>query len=420
MAEQPASNSETDPANTPRKRNGRRKWYLLALTLVFVAIAVGYGLYYFLVAQFYASTDDAYVGGNRIMLTPQIAGTVVSIHADDTDLVRAGETVVRLDATSPKIQLQKASARLADTVRQVHQLYAQVAEQKATIKARKNTLEQARRDYERDKRLIKVHGVTQQAFERSRSNYQENQARLAAAHHRLAELQAQTRGTTLRNHPKVKAAEADLRQAYLNVQRTEVPAPVTGYVAQRDVQLGQKVDPSKPMLSIVPMADMWVDANFKETDLASMRIGQPATVTTDFYGSNVVYHGHVAGISPGTGAAFELLPPQNATGNWIKVVRRVPVRIDLDNKELQKHPLRLGLSTEVTVNLHDTSGQMLAKVPPKQAPYATQVYQQRIDHAGQLINQIIDANDGQSDTPAKAMAADHDKSADTGKPTPRS
>ncbi|GAB3670865.1 HlyD family secretion protein [Salinisphaera aquimarina] len=405
MADSPASSPAAgEPAAKPRK-NGRRKWYLIGLAAVFLIIAVAYGLYYFLVAQFYAETNDAYVHGNRIMLTPQRAGTVTAIHADDTDRVHAGDTVIELDDTDVDNRLVQASAALAAAVRDVHQLFAQAGEQEATIKLRETELDQARRDYQRDSRLLKVHATTQQSFEHSRSAYNQAQSQLNAARSRLNEIKAQKDGTTLRDHPRVQQAASALRAAYLDVRRSRVPAPVGGYIAQRDVQLGQKVDPSKPMLSIVPVDQVWINANFKETQLAAMRIGQPARVTADFYGDDVVYHGHVAGLSPGTGAAFELLPPQNASGNWIKIVRRLPVRIVLDTDDLEKHPLRLGLSMDVSVDLHDTSGKQLAAEAPKKARYQTDVYRQREDGAQRIIDRIIAVNDGDPDTQPEASNA---------------
>jgi len=261
-----AEHTSTDPAApTPStddkpKKNGRRKWYLLGLALFFIVIAVAYGLYYVLVAQFYAETDDAYVHGNRVMLTSQRTGTVTAIHADDTDLVHAGDTVIELDDTDVNNELARASAALAATVRQVHQLFARGDEQRATVALRQTELEQARRDYNRDTRLRKVHGVTEKAFEHSRSDYNQAQSQLTAAKARLAELKAQTDSTTLRDHPQVQQAAAALRTAYLNVRRSAVPAPVTGFVAQRDVQLGQRIDPSRPMLSIVPVEHVWINA----------------------------------------------------------------------------------------------------------------------------------------------------------------
>lgn len=402
MADTSQSGAQASPK--PSRGNSRRKWYLLALALFFVVIGVAYAIYYFAVAQFYATTDDSYVHGNRIMLTSQIQGTVTAIAADDTDRVEAGDTVITLDDTDARNGLTHAQAQLAETVRSVHQLFAQADEQQAIIDQRQSATEQSRRDYQRDAKLIKAHGVPQRIFEQARSQYHQDRAALKAARDKLSELQTQTAGTTLRTHPRVQQAEAELRKAYLNLQRTRIPAPVTGYVAQRDVQLGQRVDPSKPMLSIVPSDEVWVDANYKETQLAAMRIGQPAKVISDFYGSDVVYHGHVAGISSGTGAAFELLPPQNATGNWIKIVRRVPVRIALAPEDVRKHPLRVGLSMQTTVNLHNTDGPVLASKTRKQPRYATVVYQQRLQGADQLIEHIVDANDGDPKTHASAPA----------------
>ena len=405
MADQSNTPDPSSRENRPaRTGNPRRKWYLLGLAAVFLLIGAAYGAYYLLVAQFYAETDDAYVHGNRIMLTPQRGGTVTAIHADDTDRVNAGDTVVELDDTDVDNALENASAGLARAARHVHQLFAQADAQRATVAMYSTQLEQARRDFNRDQRLIKVHGVTQKAFEHSRATYQQAQSQLAAARHRLTELEAQTEGTTLRGHPEVRQAAATLRAAWLDVRRSRVPAPVSGYVAQRDVQLGQRVDPSKPMLAIVPIDQVWVNANFKETQLAAMRIGQPADVYSDFYGDETHYHGHVAGISPGTGAAFELLPPQNASGNWIKIVRRVPVRIVIDEDDLSGHPLRIGLSMHVSVDLHDTSGKPLAEHAPESTRMRTDVYRQRDDGAARLIDRIIAVNDGDPATTAAAPA----------------
>lgn len=388
--------------------NSRRKWYLLGLALIFILAGAAWLAYYLLVGQFYAQTDDAYVQGNRVQLSPQISGTVTAIAAEDTDHVAAGQTVVRLDDATERVALDRAEAGLAQTVRSVRRLFARVDEQHSIIEQRRSTTDQAHRDYLRDQRLVDAHGVTRQAFEQARARWQADKAGLAAARHKLSELKAQTENTTVRTHPEVRSAEAEVRRAYLALQRTHVIAPVGGTIAQRDVQVGQEVSPDQPMLSIVPQAPVWVDANFKETALASMRIGQPATVVSDFYGNNVVYHGHVAGIAAGTGSAFELLPPQNATGNWIKIVRRVPVRIVIDNKDhrqLARHPLRVGLSTEVTVNLHDTHGAMLSSQPPAKPRYTTNVYGRRLAGADALIRRIVNANAGKDADTASPNAS---------------
>lgn len=392
----PTDNNDTPSNRETRRSRGRRKWYLLGLSVLFLGAGIAYAIYYFTVAQFYAETSDAYVAGNRIQLSSQITGTVTAVHADDTDFVQAGETLVQLDPTDALNTLEHAKANLAETVRSVHKLYAQLAEQKSIIEQRQIVLAQAKRDYERSGNLLRSHSAPRQAFEHARATYHEDQAALATAQHKLSVLEAQTHGTTLHDHPRVRQAEAELRRAYLNLKRTRILAPVSGHVAQRNVQLGEQVDGSDPLLSIVPLDQVWVDANFKETDLADMRIGQPTTIISDFYGSDVTYHGHVAGISAGTGAAFELLPPQNASGNWIKIVRRVPVRIvlDDDHQQLEKYPLRLGLSMNVSVDLHDTSGARLSRKSRNTPRYHTSVYQKRLQGARQLIEKIVAANDG--------------------------
>lgn len=401
------TDNQTSDSRDTNSKNGRRKWFLIGLATIFVIAGLGYAIYYFMIAQFYASTSDAYVHGNRIQLAPQIDGTVVRITADNTDRVKAGQTLIVLDASDERAALDSAEANLANAVRSVRQLFAQVAEQQSIIVQRRSALDQARRDYERDRKLVAAHGVPKQLFERARAAYTQARASLAAAQHRLTELQAQTSDTTLREHPRVKQAESRVETAYLNLQRTRIPAPINGYVAQRDVQVGQRATPSRPMLSIVPLHRIWVEANFKETALAAMRIGQSASVVSDFYGDAVRYHGHVAGISAGTGSAFELLPPQNATGNWIKIVQRVPVRIALDNRhhQLEKYPLRMGLSMTVTVDLHDISGPRLATRIRHQPLYDTNVYEQRLEGARKLIARIIEDNAGSAAGAAQSSFA---------------
>ncbi|MEO8779402.1 MAG: HlyD family efflux transporter periplasmic adaptor subunit [Rhodanobacter sp.] len=389
-----SQNAQTGKAVEQPRKGKRRKWYLLGLGLLFLLICASYAVYYFSVAQFYAATDDAYVAGNRVQLTAEVGGTVTSVMADDTDLVQAGQTVISLDDTDQRLAVQRASAQLAEVVRSVHQLFLQQAQQKSIIDQRETALDQARRDYQRDRQLMDAKGATRQKFEQSRSTYLQDQAAVSVAREQLAEIQAQTYGTTVATHPRVKQAETKLLTAYLNLKRTQITAPVSGYVAQRNVQVGQRVDPGNPILSIVPAAQLWVDANFKETDIRSMRIGQPVVVRADLYGSDVSYQGHVAGISIGTGAAFELLPPENAAGNWIKIVRRVPVRIALDDGSLRKHPLRLGLSMNVSVNLHNTHGAVLTTRQQMTPRYSTDVYRQRLVGASAMIKRIVAANGG--------------------------
>lgn len=383
---------QEDPNSQASHR--KRKWWLASLTILFVIVAVIYACYYVLVAQFYVTTDDAYVHGDRAMLTSQIAGTVTAIYAEDTDRVTAGQPMVELDRSDKRVDFEHAKAQLASAVRQVRQLYAQTAQQQARAAMRKTQLQQAQRDYARDRALVKVKGVSRKQFQRTELQFHAAQAELQQAQHKLQGLQALTEHTDLHHHPQVAQAASALEAAYLNLQRTVIVAPISGYVAQRHIQLGEKIAPGKPMLAIVPLDNVWVEANFKETQLPSMRIGQPVTISADIYGGDVVYHGQVAGISAGSGSVFELLPPQNATGNWIKVVQRVPVRIALQPDELSKHPLRLGLSLHASVDIHDTSGPVLATQPRSKPVLSTTVYSQRKNDAQALIKQIINANDG--------------------------
>jgi len=402
MARQPSDQNE---ANSQDNGNGRRRlrfWLLLGIVCVFVLGLAGYGLWWFVDGQFYVGTDDAYVAGNRLMLTPQIAGTVVAIHADDTDRVNVGQPMIELDRSNETVALDHAEAALGQAVRSVRQVYQQEDGEHAAIALRQAELQQARRDYERDLHLLKINAVTRRQFQHSQTNYHGAQQQLKRAQHRLDALQTQTDDAPLRQTPQVRLAVANLKQAYLNLERTTIPAPASGYVAQRSVQIGERIKPGDRMLAIVPLDQIWVEANFKETQLERMRLGQPVTLTADQYGSDVTYHGHVVGISSGTGSAFELLPPQNATGNWIKIVRRVPVRISLKPDELKQHPLRIGLSMSVEVDVHDTDLPVLAQQPPKQAPYRTDVYRGDSAKLNQIVDRIIAANGGGS---AAARAA---------------
>ncbi len=372
------------------------------LALLFIALAIAYGVYWFLVARYRVGTDDAYVHGNQVAIMSRVSGTITAVNVDDTDRVAVGQALISLDRSDARIALEHAEATLAQAVRHVRQLYEQEAEQKAIIAERQTALEQSQDDYRRDKRLVATHAVSQQAFQHSENQLHAAQARLRQAQRTLAALQTQTSGTDLRHQPEVRLAMAAVRTAYLNLKRTTIVAPVDGYVARRTAQVGQRVQPGNPLLAVVPLDQVWVEANFKETQLGEMRIGQPVEITSDFYGGDVVYHGHVVGISPGTGSAFELLPPQNATGNWIKVVQRVPVRISLKAEELEKHPLRLGLSMHAVVDIHDTRGATLTQNVVARPLYRTDVYTRQLDGLQALIDRIVDVNGGNVERAAEA------------------
>jgi membrane fusion protein, multidrug efflux system len=393
MAEQ-----EEQAARSPEKNgangSGQRMKILAGLVIVLVLAGLLWFGYWLVYGRWHVSTDDAYVKGNIVTVTPQVNGTVVSITTDDTDYVHRGQVLVRLDPTDARAALARAEANLAQTVRQVRQLYTNVTQLEARIDAESATLAQAKRDYDRNRGLRKVNGVSEETLQHSQAAYRTDSATLDATRAQLHSAQAAVQGTTLTNHPLVKQAEAQMRDAWLALARTRIVAPVGGFVANRDVQLGERVAPGQALMAVVPLDDVWVDANFKETELDHVRIGQPVELTSDLYGGSVTFKGHVVGLDPGTGGVFALLPPQNATGNWIKVVQRLPVRIALDDSQLQKYPLQLGLSMNVNVSTHDRSGRRLARAPATRTGQTTPVYALESKGVDAAIARIVAANAG--------------------------
>ncbi|GAP65547.1 HlyD family secretion protein [Mizugakiibacter sediminis] len=385
-------NYAKDAAAAAAPQNGRRRFLMRLLFAVIAVAAIGSGLWYLFVGRWNETTDDAYVQGNVVQITPQIYGTVVSIGADDGDLVTKGQVLVKLDPSDVRVALEQAKANLARTVRQVRGLYSNVSGLEADVAAKQVALDKARADYARREGLAKSGAISAEELAHARDALAAAQSALAAAQQQLGAGRALVDDTVIASHPEVQAAAAALRKAYLDSVRTTLVAPVTGYVAKRTVQVGQRVQPGAALMAVVPLNQVWVDANFKETQLEHMRIGQPVTLTSDLYGSGVEFHGKVESLGIGTGSAFALLPAQNATGNWIKIVQRVPVRIALDPRELEKHPLRIGLSMDVDVNLHDRNGPLLAQQPPRQPAFSTDVYDGHEGEADALIRSIVHAN----------------------------
>jgi len=385
--------SDTNDVSTETApRNARKRWLAIVIG-AFALIGVAYGSYWTLALRYTQSTDDAYVSGNVVQITPQLAGTVVGIAAHDTQFVKAGQTLVQLDPADAKIALEQADAKLARTVRDVRGLFATTAQLKASADMRSADVARATEDLNRRERLASSGAVSGEELQHARDALTRAKAGLIAAQQELAANQARIDRTTVANHPDVLAAAAQVHDAYLDVARTQLPAPVSGYVAKRAVQLGQRVAPGAPLMAIVPLDQVWVDANFKEPQLAAMRVGQPVTLKADLYGSKVQYHGTVAGFGAGTGSAFALLPAQNATGNWIKIVQRVPVRIALDPHELAEHPLQVGLSMKVEVDMHQRDGARLPQVTQTMAAYTTDVYDSVDVAAAQRVKAIIAANE---------------------------
>ena len=395
------------PATAPQGSSARRKGLTLLAGVVVIA-GIGWGIYEWLVASRYETTDNAYVQGNVVQITPQVGGTVMAILADDTDFVKAGQPLVKLDQADAKVALDQAEANLAQTVRQVRTLYAnngslaaQVTLRQADVARAQSDVARANDDLNRRQSLVGNGAVSREELNHAqtqlagaRSAVAAAQAGVESAREQLTSNQAMTEGTSLEQHPSVQAAAAKVREAWLASQRAALLSPVDGYVAKRTVQLGQRVAAGTPMMSVIPLNQLWVDANFKEAQLRNIRIGQSVTLTADVYGKKVEYKGSVAGLGVGTGAAFALLPAQNATGNWIKVVQRVPVRIALDEKQLAASPLRVGLSMDVSIDVANKEGRMLADGSTKPVGARTEVFNSLEGGAEAEVNRVIAANAG--------------------------
>lgn len=396
MSAQPTPESadgQTEARKTTPPPKKSRGVMLRVLGVVVLLAAIGWGLWYFFDGRWYESTDDAYVNGNVVQITPQVPGTVVSIGADDGDLVHAGDTLVKLDPSDADVALAEAKANLALTVRKVRGLYSSVSGAHADVAARKTAVAKARSDYQRRVALAKSGAISAEELAHASDALTTAQNALITAQQQYQTSKVLVDDTVVASHPDVQVAAAKLRAAYLADVRTTLQAPVDGYVAKRSVQVGQRVQPGTPLMAVVPLHGVWIDANFKETQLTDMRIGQPVDIESDVYGSAVKYKGKVESLGIGTGSAFSLLPAQNATGNWIKIVQRIPVRVVFtDPKQLEKHPLRLGMSLNVDVNLRDKSGPTLAQQAPTQPIFSTDIYKQQLAHADAAIKQIIHAN----------------------------
>ncbi|HXA93160.1 MAG TPA: efflux RND transporter periplasmic adaptor subunit [Steroidobacteraceae bacterium] len=369
----------------------RRRWLALAIGS-FALVGLGCGAYWAAVARYRQSTDDAYVNGNVVEVTPQISGTVVAIGADDTQFVKAGQPLVRLDPADEQVALDEAESTLAKTVREVRNLFATSAQLQAAVAVRQSDLATDAQDFKRRERLGDSGAISGEELQHARDRVRSAEAALVSARQQLVANRARVDGTTVEDHPDVRNAAAAVRSAYLNYSRTVLPAPVSGFVAHRNVQLGQRVAPGAALMAVVPLDQVWVDANFKEPQLANMRVGQPVRLTADLYGRGVVYHGTVVGFGAGTGAAFALLPAQNATGNWIKIVQRVPVRVALDTQELAAHPLQIGLSMKAEVAIKDRSGARLPRVAQTAPAYSTDVFHSVNALADARVHTIIEAN----------------------------
>ena len=400
----PAAQQAAAAMSSPTK--SRKKTMTTVAVLVLIGLA--WGGYEWYIGRHEEATDNAYVQGNVIQITPQIGGTVTAIMADDTDFVKAGQPLVQLDPADAKVALEQAEANLAQAVRQVRTLYAnngtlgaQITLRESDISKAQTEITRATDDLNRRQSLVGNGAVSKEELNHAQSQLDNAknamasaQAGVAAARAQLTGNQAMTDGTSVASHPSVMVAAARVREAYLALHRAALPAPVDGFVAKRTVQLGQRVAAGAPVMSLIALSQLWVDANFKEVQLRNIRIGQPVILTADLYGRKVEYKGTVAGLGAGTGAAFALLPAQNATGNWIKVVQRVPVRVALDPQQVAQNPLRVGLSMVATVDVTDQSGKALADAPRAASSVQTQVFASLDNEASTEVQRVIAANAG--------------------------
>ncbi|MCI4187311.1 efflux RND transporter periplasmic adaptor subunit [Dickeya dianthicola] len=382
-----------DTTSTPSApRNGRRKRQFAILLLVLLLGAAGSTAYYQLYLRFYETTDNAYVGGNLITLTPQVGGTVTQVSVDDGDYVEKGQLLVQLSQSDTLIALQQSEAQLASAVRQVRGLYSTVDNYQAQVASRQVALQQAIGDYHRRKGLATKGAISAEDLAHYQDAVNSARSALDAAEQALRTNQARVDNTVLDDHPDIKNAVADLRSKYLDWARSAIVAPVSGYVARRAVQVGMRVSAGATLMTIVPLDQVWVDANFKESQMLQMRLGQPVILTADIYGDKNVYHGTIQSLGIGTGSAFSLLPAQNASGNWIKIVQRLPVRIALEPEGLKQRPLRIGLSMLANVDLHNTQGELLPAAPVNAPRYRTDVYDDPLRQADNLVAKILRDN----------------------------
>jgi membrane fusion protein (multidrug efflux system) len=329
-------------------------------------------------------------------IEPQVSGTVVSISADITDFAKEGQILVRLDDTDASIALEKAKVEMAQAVHQVKSHLDKTAGGGSNVALREKEVERAQSDYDRRKFLYEQKAVTDEVFEHARLSLRSAQDALELARHQLREMEELAGNGVVEKHTTVRMAKEKLRDAYFALKRTVVVAPVSGHVAKRSVQVGERVSPGKPLMALIPLEKVWVEANFKENQLADVRINQPAVLESDMYGKETVFHGKVAGIGAGTGSVFSVIPPQNATGNWIKVIQRVPVKITLDTAEIIKKPLIIGLSMKVMVDTRDKSGPVITAAASERELYRTDVYGKEKDGAEELIQKVIRESMGKS------------------------
>ena len=386
------SDQQTDTQNSSNNKSQQRKKGLSIFILLLLLISVGSVAYWYFFIKGFEETEDAYVSGNQVMVSAQVAGNISKINVDNMDPVQAGDVLLELDDTNAKLSFEQAKSNLANAVRQVSQLNYTVKQLKSAVRANEITLAQAQGNLNRRVQLVKDGAIDKESFQHAKEAVELAKANLTTSQNQLEANQALLLDGPLSEQPQIQSAVSNLKQAWLNLERTKIRSPIKGYVARRNAQVGQAVSVGGALMAVVTTDQMWLDANFKETQLTHMRIGQPVKIHFDLYGKDKTFDGKVVGIEMGTGSAFSLLPTQNATGNWIKVVQRVPVRIQLDPQQLAENPLRIGLSATVKVNVSDSKGETLRDQAPATTLYSTNVLQYDESAVNNLIESIIRNN----------------------------
>ena len=386
------SDQQTDTQTSSNNKSQQRKKGLSIFILLLLLIAIGSAAYWFFFIKGFEETEDAYVSGNQVMVSAQVAGNISKINVDNMDPVQAGDVLLELDDTNTKLSFEQAKSNLANAVRQISQLNYTVKQLKSAVRANEITLAQAQGNLNRRVQLVKDGAIDKESFQHAKEAVELAKANLTTSQNQLEANQALLLDGPLSEQPQIQSAVSNLKQAWLNLERTKIRSPIKGYVARRNAQVGQAVSVGGALMAVVTTDQMWLDANFKETQLTHMRIGQPVEIHFDLYGKDKTFNGKVVGIEMGTGSAFSLLPTQNATGNWIKVVQRVPVRIQLDPQQLIENPLRIGLSATVKVNVSDSQGETLRDQAPSTTLYSTNVLQYDESAVNNLIKSIIRDN----------------------------
>ena len=386
------SDQQTDTQTSSNNKSQQRKKGLSIFILLLLLIAIGSAAYWFFFIKGFEETEDAYVSGNQVMVSAQVAGNIAKINVDNMDPVQAGDVLLELDDTNAKLSFEQAKSNLANAVRQISQLNYTIKQLKSAVRANEITLAQAQGNLNRRVQLVKDGAIDKESFQHAKEAVELAKANLITSQNQLEANQALLLDGPLSEQPQIQSAVSNLKQAWLNLERTKIRSPIKGYVARRNAQVGQAVSVGGALMAVVTTDQMWLDANFKETQLTHMRIGQPVKIHFDLYGKDKIFDGKVVGIEMGTGSAFSLLPTQNATGNWIKVVQRVPVRIQLDPQQLAENPLRIGLSATVKVNVSDGQGETLRNQAPTTTLYSTNVLQYDESAVNNLIESIIRDN----------------------------